>query len=233
MSELFPNLADSVAHWLEYQKLVKKEELFCESYLAQPVGEFLITHFPEKQFKPEYQGLPFKERKTRGRPASIDYVMLNRDNKQTVGKRMAIAIEAKWVSSNQLNAHLIFFDVFRLRDIRNFRENNPISCYFLICGKRTDIEKNFINRTLKNNSDKRVFTEHFPTTKNNVITWKTTDDTQLKKYYDQYRKGKTEHAKNQMPEDIELKVKLFGKKETENFQVFLWEVQLKQGRSKK
>src|SRR5438552_2660537 len=85
-------LANAVRHWLNFQSLCGRATLFSESYLAQPVGEFLKGS-QKAQIFPEWT-IPDLRNKAPGRPRQVDYALLRPKT-----DRLVCAIEAKWINS--------------------------------------------------------------------------------------------------------------------------------------
>ena len=105
-------LALAVQHWLDFQILCEREMLLSEGYLSQPVGEFLRAHHTGG-IRAEWN-IPNLRQPGRGRRRQVDYALLSRD-----AGRLTCAIEAKWVSSGQIDKQRIVDDLMRLECVRN------------------------------------------------------------------------------------------------------------------
>src|SRR5436853_344047 len=132
MDDLFKNLSWAVVYWLEYQQLCGHGSLFSESYLAQPIGEFLHLWHNGRALA-EYNH-PVIVRPGRGRRRQIDYVLLGRNTKEIVA-----ALEVKWVGDAPLNKQRLIDDLLRLECIAS------INRYFLVVGNSEHIQPNLVD----------------------------------------------------------------------------------------
>lgn len=132
-----PNLESglprAVYHWLRFQLLCKRSNIFSESYLTQPVSEFLMSQHAGL-LVPEYSHPVFQSLRGPGRPKQLDFALLNKNNKvQTV-------VEVKWVRDRAYDKQAIVDDLLRLEC---FRSAGPTKRYFLIAGRGRHVEENF------------------------------------------------------------------------------------------
>lgn len=131
-------LANAVRYWLNFQALCGREALFGESYLAQPVGEFLIASHRGKIVS-EWT-VPDLRSKAPGRPRQVDYALLSPETGRLVG-----AIEAKWVASGSPSAKQpIVDDLLRLERLRDPHEQHAFR-YLLVAGEAAAFEEGFLN----------------------------------------------------------------------------------------
>lgn len=125
------HLAQTIVHWLEYQSLCGRSELFCEAYLAQPIGEYCLSIKPE-HFEPEcpypnaYQGGTTKKR-------AMDFAVYG---KNAAGTQRSIthAIESKFVTARRSFAQELFDDLFRLCWFQPTREPGNCKRWLVVAG---------------------------------------------------------------------------------------------------
>ena len=100
--------ACAINSWLTFEQMCKRECLFCESYLAYPIGQFLNAEYGE-YLQTEYIHPVLAEYKNgRGDKPRIDFVVL------TEQKEISIAIETKWISTSTTLLRDIIRDLIRL-----------------------------------------------------------------------------------------------------------------------
>lgn len=118
---------ECIGYWLNYEHLCKRRELFSESYLTIPIGQFLISRHGGL-VKKEYPH-PFLNDSIgkKGKKASIDYVVVNND------KSIELAIETKWISGSPTLVKDIVRDLIRLSMIAR---NCDASAYFILAGEK-------------------------------------------------------------------------------------------------
>ena len=104
-------LSKALLAWLSFQMLCGRKAILSESYLAQPITEFLTPLFPNR-IDAEWTSPQYKL-KARGRPRQLDYVLLSRDDKHPT-----TAIEAKWISDSPIGKQHFVDDVMRLEMLR-------------------------------------------------------------------------------------------------------------------
>lgn len=130
------DLARTVVHWLEYQRLCERSDLFCEAYLSQPIGEYCLAqkpiHFePEIEYPPSYQP-------TTGRRRSMDYAIYGK-SPPFVQNVLHHAIEAKFVTANRIFTQEIFDDLYRLLWFEPTRAPTACRRWLLIAGYAKNI----------------------------------------------------------------------------------------------
>ena len=127
-------LATSIKSWLDFQILCKREVLLSEAYLAQPIGEFLRSHFTE-EIVSEWNH-PQISQPNRGRPRQVDYVLKSRD----IGRALA-GIEAKWIGDTPVSKQRILNDVLRLECLKS-EDGNSMKRYFMVAGRAGKLSDN-------------------------------------------------------------------------------------------
>lgn len=142
------DLAACIVHWLNFQKLCGRNTLFSESYLNQPLGEFLLFHHSGELIS-EYNHPNLNIEKKIGRPNQIDFALLSRDLKNPT-----TLVELKWLDKEINESTLvknIVYDLLRLEIANNkqkSKEANTITHkYFLLAGYN-EITFAFVNEKL-------------------------------------------------------------------------------------
>lgn len=131
-------LADAIQSWLDFQILCDRDVLLSEAYLAQPLGEFLVSnHSGGIESEKNHPSVP---NPGRGRPRQIDYVLTSKDKGDLVS-----ALEAKWVPEDrQVSRQRILDDVMRLERLRNDSGRSAYR-YFLVAGRSKCFDDNFLD----------------------------------------------------------------------------------------
>jgi len=146
LSELNPiHLAQAIVHWLEYQSICGRSELFCEAYLSQPVGEYCLSIRPE-HFAPEYSyPTQFQGKRKGGRLRSLDFAVF-RQQANAAQKYMSDAVETKFVTANRDFTQEVFDDLYRLLWFQSTREPERCRRWFVTAGFRKNLEgDNFLS----------------------------------------------------------------------------------------
>ena len=81
-------LTRAVYHWISFQNLCGRSMLFSESYLSQPIAEFILFHHSGKMTR-ELNHPAFRMLSS-GRPKQVDFALLTRD-----ANHVECVIEAK------------------------------------------------------------------------------------------------------------------------------------------
>lgn len=133
------DLAQAIAHWLQYQEIIGKDELFSEAYLSQPIGDFLL-HYRDSnksELKTEYNHpiLNLKQKKN-GRPSQIDFIIKS-------SLAMTVAIEVKWFVYSQSNysnsIKKIIHDLLRLEIMHGYKKSTDEDIRIMVSNLKTKI----------------------------------------------------------------------------------------------
>jgi len=97
-------VSKGLSAWLTYEFICNRGDLFCEYYLAYPIGALLQEDgrhvFAEHKH-------PALIRPTRGRTPSLDFVVKE-------GEKMVLAVEGKWTGFRTGSPRHLIWDAFRL-----------------------------------------------------------------------------------------------------------------------
>ena len=145
-----PTIAKAVNRWLSYQILCGRETLLSESYLGQPVAEYLI-HRHSGELKTEVDH-PVLQTPGHGRPRQIDYALLTRDKTY-----IEVAIECKWIAETPYSKQRIINDLLRLECIRV--ERRQVKRFLLIAGLKEQYERNFRDLAINVGGARSSFTK--------------------------------------------------------------------------
>ena len=87
-------LVEATASYMRFEQLCHRTELFSESYLTHPIGQFLLARHGKKTRAEWTHPLLASTKTGPGRRPSVDFAVLQDD-----GQTPAIAVEAKWLGS--------------------------------------------------------------------------------------------------------------------------------------
>ena len=125
------HLSQAIVHWLEYQSICGRSELFCEAYLANPIGEYCLS-VPHEHFEPEYPYPPAYQAGA-GRRRSLDFALFKQSLTGTQ-KVMTDAIETKFVTAKRNFTQEIYDDLFRLLWFQPTRDPDRCRRWLVIAG---------------------------------------------------------------------------------------------------
>lgn len=143
-------LAYATYHWLEFQITCGRQMLLSESYLSQPVGEFL-SHIHNGNVEAEWAHPNFQNQGIKGRPKQVDYGLFSSTKNRPIS-----AIETKWIGHKKTQKQKIVDDIIRLDCIR---DNDPqgLVRYFLIAGLHTNITNNLTSLKIQSSGKRTNF----------------------------------------------------------------------------
>jgi hypothetical protein len=144
-------MAKAVNRWLSFQVLCGRQTLFSESYLCQPLAEFLLHHH-NGQLETEFVH-PQLNHGRRGRPRQVDFVLLS---PQT--NAVDTVIESKWIADRQYSKQAIVDDLLRLECFR--QEGRHVRRYFLVAGKHAHFNENFATTEMNADGARHPFARH-------------------------------------------------------------------------
>jgi hypothetical protein len=145
-------LPKSVNRWLGFQQYMGRDILFSESYIAQPVSEFLMYHHTG-DLKTEYVH-PLFSNAGPGRPRQVDYALLSPNKNDVI-----CALEAKWVVGISYDKQRIIDDLIRLQCMKT--PNRHVERYFIVGGKRDEFNRNFRDIRINSIGGRVDFTKDF------------------------------------------------------------------------
>lgn len=127
-------LPEAVHRWLAFQSHCNRSDVFSESYLRQPVAEFVLANHSGK-IKPEKNHPQFVNH-LKGRPKQVDFALITKNSEATEA-----VIECKWAGHDSLSKQAIVDDLLRLECYRD--SGSQVKRYFLVAGKEDNFNKNF------------------------------------------------------------------------------------------
>jgi hypothetical protein len=108
----FAELAKAIRSWLDYQVLCGRGQLLCEASLAQPVGDYLITHYSGSLVSEgPHPVLTKAKHGAVGRNRQIDFLLKSKER-----QFFDVAIECKWAGNVPKQAFVD--DIMRLECFR-------------------------------------------------------------------------------------------------------------------
>jgi hypothetical protein len=141
-------LAQVVHRWLSFQRLCGRSMVFSESYLSQPIAEFLSAHHTGR-IAPE-RNHPIFANLSSGRPKQVDFALLTRDT-----GAVECVIEAKWARDTAYPKQPILDDLLRLECFRD--PTRHVLRYFLMCGLKTHMDNNFLSLRYRDSGTNKSF----------------------------------------------------------------------------
>lgn len=142
-------LPHAVHSWLSFQHACNRAVIFSESYLSQPIAEFVSVHH-SGPIAPERNHPAFAHLNI-GRPKQVDFALLTRDL-----HHFQVVIEAKWIKSVRYSKQAILDDILRLECFRQKDTTQHVARYFLVGGLSEHVQTNFRELNYKAASGKRM-----------------------------------------------------------------------------
>lgn len=131
----YRRLTRAVHRWLSFQQLCDRARVFSESYLTQPIAEFVSVHH-NGDIQPEFTHPTFVKLGP-GRPKQVDFALLTPNTRD-----VEAAVESKWISDAPYPKQAILNDLLRLECFRNTSARQAVR-YFLVGGTREHFEACF------------------------------------------------------------------------------------------
>lgn len=146
--ELEKILARGIAGWLQFEHACHRASIFSEKYLCTPIAQILNTRYGSKVHAEVKHPILGDASLGRGRRPEIDFVVYNDE------RDIIVAIESKWVGSTvtKQTVERVIWDLVRLAMIGN---NDTMKCYFILAGKKKDIDALFANKHFNGEPDKK------------------------------------------------------------------------------
>jgi hypothetical protein len=104
----FAKIADGISGWLTFEQRCGRSPLFCESYLAYPVGQLLQHRYPGRVLSEVEHPVLSEMKEGPGKKPRVDFAVTGADRKYD------LVVEAKWVSRSSSLVRDIIRDVVRL-----------------------------------------------------------------------------------------------------------------------
>jgi hypothetical protein len=139
-------LAHGVGSWLQYEQACGHSGLFSEKYLAQPIGHILSGRSGNRALAEYAHPVLVKTARGPGRRPAIDFAICNPYPKVEIG------VESKWIGKTQPDVESIVWDLMRLELLVH---HEGARCFFVLGGKRGDLEGLFADKLFKRGSTDR------------------------------------------------------------------------------
>lgn len=123
--------------------------VFSESYLCQPIAEFISFHHAGK-IKPELNHPKFVTMNS-GRPKQVDFALLTPNTED-----VECVIESKWISDSPYSKQAILDDLLRLECFRD--QSRHVARYFLVGGLLDHFDTNFLDLRYRDAGTNKSFT---------------------------------------------------------------------------
>lgn len=219
----FLDLAKALRCWLDYQIHCGRAALLSESYLTQPLGEFLLAGYTgrlEREMNhPQFVTV------SKGRPKQIDFVLRSKDDGY-----LDFGIECKWSGSHAPNRQGIVDDVMRLECLRRPQgEPGASKRYFILAGRNSAMKGFLEGRINKTglNPHPRFIDGFLPT----VISssWNKINVAKCANHYRPFFKGFAADYKTEVPKTY--KAKMIADEIGEHIRVLVWRIGSSQNRA--
>jgi len=211
-------LADAIQSWLDFQILCERDVLLSEAYLAQPLGEFLVSHHSGGiESERNHPSVPNPKR---GRPRQIDYVLTSKDSEDLVS-----ALEAKWVPDERtVSRQRVLDDILRLERLRN-ESGRSAYRYFLAAGRSESFSENFleIDYNTKNGGREEFIGSILPLDQKEKHVRVDEATEGLKSYFSKYSEKYSSNGKRVLPPKS-YKSELIIDKSDDKSRVMIWRV---------
>ena len=203
-------------HWLDFQVLCKRDWMFSEKSLAQPIVEFLPT-FHKSNFVTE---LPHNDlrKKQFGRGRQIDYALFNSKN----DKKPIALIESKWAPDSP-DVQAIVNDILRLECF------SGVTSYFVLAGMKNEQSFDNFDALFKRSKRFRHLNSILPLVSNADLNIKVKHcDVGFRTYYRKF----FEEYPVQLPVSFNVK-KVFGSEDahkSDAVYVYIWRIKSSKNR---
>lgn len=134
---LLRKLTEGLGAWLHYEYCCNRSALFSEKYLAPPVGVVLSSAQLGQVFAEFEHPILTTHMIGRGRRPALDFVICKEYPIPHV------AIETKWIGASSIGVDDLVWDLVRLALLN---VHHGTTCYFIIGGRRRDIERFFASK---------------------------------------------------------------------------------------
>lgn len=139
-------LAHGVGSWLQFEQACGHSGLFSEKYLAQPIGHILSGRSGNRALAEYTHPVLGSAASGPGRRPAIDFAVCNPYPKVEIG------VESKWIGKTQPDVESIVWDIIRLELLVH---HEGARCFFVLGGKRGDLEGLFANEMFRHGSTNR------------------------------------------------------------------------------
>lgn len=137
-------LAEGVGAWLQFEYACDRSSLFSEKYLCHPIGQILSSRTGNRAHAEYKHPILAPLSIGAGRRPEIDFVVFENYPK------ISIAVESKWIGETKPSVKSILWDLIRLELIA---QNYKARCFFVLGGKRSDLEAFFALKTFSGASN--------------------------------------------------------------------------------
>jgi hypothetical protein len=141
-------LARAIIHWLEYERLCRRDHLFSEASLRNPIGQYLLANL-NHQIEPEQNYPDAYQPSGSGRRRAMDFAVLRKGGQQV----LLHAIESKFINSKREFKQEIFDDLFRLASFETAAQAEPCERWLMVAGRWTNLRTKIFAATTKLRDD--------------------------------------------------------------------------------
>ena len=206
-------LTRAVHRWLSFQRMCGRSMVFSESYLCQPIAEF-ISYRHSGKIHPELNHPAFAGL-SRGRPKQVDFALLTPNTED-----VECVIESKWIRDTPYSKQAILDDLLRLECFRN--PNRHVTRYFLVGGLLNNFDSNFSRLRYRDAGTNLDFTTKlldftFPAAPKIIDVYASTGA--MRKFYRKF------HADYSTEIPTKFKTTLVSRSRIDGIAVYLWKIE--------
>jgi len=138
-------LTQGAGAWLQFEHACDRGGLFSEKYLAHPIGQILSARSGNRAIAEYKHPVLAPLAKGAGHRPEVDFVVCE------PYPRVSIAVESKWIGRTKPSLQSILWDMIRLELLAH---QEKARCFFVLGGKRADLDKYFANEVFSGASTK-------------------------------------------------------------------------------
>lgn len=138
-------LTGGVGAWLQFEQACDRTGLFSEKYLTHPIGQILSARSGNKTFAEFKHPILAPLAKGAGRRPEVDFVVCDPYPK------IKLAVESKWIGGSKPTVQSVIWDLIRLELLVH---HEGARCFFILGGKRSDLEAFFEVESFSDGSSK-------------------------------------------------------------------------------
>lgn len=131
-------LAAGVGSWIQFEHACARSNLFSEKYLTHPVGQILSARSGNRTYAEFKHPVLAELSKGSGRRPEVDFAVCDASGK------VSIAVESKWIGRSRPTVSSVLWDLMRLELLAHHEQAR---CFFLLGGKRSELDKFFMRKT--------------------------------------------------------------------------------------
>ena len=137
-------LGRAIVHWLEYERLCGRDNLFSEAALRNPIGQYLLANL-NHQIEPEHNYPEAYQPAGAGRRRAMDFAVLRKGGQQV----LLHGLESKFITSKREFKQEIFDDLLRLASFEPAGQVEPYEKWLVVAGRWTNLRTRIFEATTR------------------------------------------------------------------------------------